>query len=137
MHQFTCFSVHDDVCYINLGSKLELLTRTRLLWQILIELPYILLQTLLYSLITYAMIGLEWTAVKFCWYFFFMFFTFLYFSYYGMMAVALTPNHQLASIVAAFFYSIFNLFSGFLVTKTVSRSNFPKATFLQVSWTWL
>ncbi|KAG6550030.1 hypothetical protein Mapa_008543 [Marchantia paleacea] len=86
--------------------------------QILIELPYTLLQTFLYSVITYAMIGLEWTAVKFFWYFFFMFLTFLYFTYYGMMAVALTPNHQLASIVAAFFYSIFNLFSGFLVTKT-------------------
>ncbi|KAL2630297.1 hypothetical protein R1flu_014983 [Riccia fluitans] len=85
--------------------------------QVLIEIPYILLQTFLYSAITYAMIGLEWTAAKFFWYMFFMFFTFMYFTYYGMMAVALTPNHQIAAVVAAFFYSIFNLFSGFLVSK--------------------
>ncbi|KAL3688205.1 hypothetical protein R1sor_014514 [Riccia sorocarpa] len=94
--------------------------------QVLIEIPYILLQTILYSAITYAMIGLEWTAVKFSWYMFFMFFTFMYFTYYGMMAVALTPNHQIAAVVAAFFYSIFNLFSGFLV----SRKRIP------VWWIW-
>ncbi|MED6107729.1 ABC transporter G member 40 [Stylosanthes scabra] len=35
-----------------------------------------------------------------------------------MMAVSVTPNHHLASIVAAAFYGIWNLFSGFLIPHT-------------------
>ena len=66
------------------------------------------------------MINLKWTAAKFFYYTFIMCFSLLYFTYYGMMAVALTPNHQIAAIVASGFYSIFNLFSGFLIFKPVS-----------------
>jgi len=94
--------------------------------QILIEVPYCLVQTILYALITYSMINLEWNVAKFFWYVFIMFFTLLYFTYYGMMAVALTPNHQVAAIVASGFYSVFNLFSGFLIFK-------PK---IPVWWIW-
>jgi hypothetical protein len=49
-----------------------------------------------------------------------MYFTLLYFTFYGMMAVAVTPNHHVASIVAAAFYAIWNLFSGFVVPRPVS-----------------
>jgi hypothetical protein len=66
------------------------------------------------------MIGFDWTAEKFFWYLFFMYFTLLYFTFYGMMAVAVTPNHHVASIVAAAFYAIWNLFSGFVVPRPVS-----------------
>ncbi|BBN19277.1 ATP-binding cassette, subfamily G (WHITE), member 2, PDR [Marchantia polymorpha subsp. ruderalis] len=85
--------------------------------QVLIEIPYCFAQVIVYSLITYSMINYEWTAAKFFWYIYFMFFTFLYFTFYGMMAVGLTPNHNIAAIVSAFFYSVFNLFSGFLIFK--------------------
>jgi ABC-type multidrug transport system permease subunit len=85
--------------------------------QVLIELPYCFAQTLVYALITYSMINFTWTAPKFFWYVFITFFSLLYFTYYGMMAVALTPNHQIAAIVASGFYSIFNLFSGFLIFR--------------------
>jgi hypothetical protein len=73
-----------------------------------------------YGVIVYAMIGFDWTAEKFFWYLFFMYFTLLYFTFYGMMAVAVTPNHHVASIVAAAFYAIWNLFSGFVVPRPVS-----------------
>ncbi|MCD7462127.1 hypothetical protein HAX54_047828 [Datura stramonium] len=63
------------------------------------------------------MIGFEWTAAKFFWYFFIMYFTLLYFTFYGMMTVAITPNQNVASIVAAFFYAVWNLFSGFIVPR--------------------
>ncbi|KAK0597626.1 hypothetical protein LWI29_027037 [Acer saccharum] len=86
--------------------------------QVLIEIPYIFAQAVVYGVIVYAMIGFEWTAVKFFWYLFFMFFTLLYFTFYGMMAVAMTPNHHIAQIVSAAFYGIFNLFSGFIVPRT-------------------
>ncbi|KAK4837165.1 hypothetical protein QYF36_003319 [Acer negundo] len=86
--------------------------------QAMIEIPYIFAQAVVYGVIVYAMIGFEWTAVKFFWYLFFMFFTLLYFTYYGMMAVAMTPNHHIAQIVSAAFYGIFNLFSGFVIPRT-------------------
>ncbi|OAY52727.1 pleiotropic drug resistance protein 1 [Manihot esculenta] len=86
--------------------------------QVLIELPYIFIQAAVYGLITYAMIGFEWTAAKFFWYLFFMYFTLLYFTYYGMMTVAVTPNQHIASIISSAFYAIWNLFSGFIIPRT-------------------
>ncbi|KAJ7951846.1 Pleiotropic drug resistance ABC transporter [Quillaja saponaria] len=86
--------------------------------QVIVELPYVLIQTLVYGVIVYSMMGYEWTAAKFFWYIFFMYFTFLYFTFYGMMSVAVTPNYHIASITASAFYGLWNLFSGFLIPKT-------------------
>ncbi|KAK0598158.1 hypothetical protein LWI29_032143 [Acer saccharum] len=86
--------------------------------QALIGIPYIFAQAVAYGVMVYAMIGFEWTAAKFFWYLFFMFFTLLSFNYYGMMAVAMTPNLHIAKIVSAAFYGIFNLFSGFVIPRT-------------------
>ncbi|XP_026389740.1 pleiotropic drug resistance protein 1-like [Papaver somniferum] len=86
--------------------------------QVVIEIPYILLQSLVYGVIVYAMIGFEWTAAKFFWYIFYMFFTLCYFTFYGMMTVAVTPNETIASIIGAAFYGLWNLFSGFIVPRT-------------------
>ncbi len=93
--------------------------------QILIEIPYVLAQASLYALIVYSMVGFEWTAAKFFWFLFVLYFSLISFTFYGMMMVALTPNSQLAQIVASFFYSLFNLFSGFLIAKPVSSSIHP------------
>lgn len=90
-------------------------------FKVAIEVPYILFQTLIYGIIVYATIGFHWTAAKFLWYIFFMYFTLLYFTYYGMMAVGMTPNHEIASIVSAAFYAIWNLFCGFLIPRQVSQ----------------
>lgn len=86
----------------------------------MIEIPYIFVQTIVYGIIVYAMIGYEWTIVKFFWQLFFMFFTLLYFTFYGMMTVAVTPNHNIAAIIASAFFALWNLFSGFIVPLTVS-----------------
>ncbi|XP_057960203.1 pleiotropic drug resistance protein 1-like [Malania oleifera] len=85
--------------------------------QVVIELPHILIQTAIYGIIVYAMIGFDWTISKLFWYLFFMYFTFLYFTFYGMMTVAVTPNHNIAAIVSSAFYAIWNLFSGFIVPR--------------------
>ncbi|XP_012467719.2 pleiotropic drug resistance protein 1 [Gossypium raimondii] len=85
--------------------------------QVIIEIPYIFIQAAMYGLIVYAMIGFEWTAAKFFWYLFFMYFTLLYFTFYGMMAVSVTPNHHIASIVSAAFYGLWNVFSGFIIPR--------------------
>ncbi|XXG63718.1 hypothetical protein AAC387_Pa05g1841 [Persea americana] len=85
--------------------------------QVTIELPYVLVQTLIYGLIVYAMIGFEWTGSKFFWYLFIMYCTLLYFTFYGMSSVAMTPNHNIAAIISVAFYCIWNLFSGFLIPR--------------------
>ncbi|AES81621.2 pleiotropic drug resistance protein 1 [Medicago truncatula] len=86
--------------------------------QALIEIPYNLVQAVVYGILVYAMIGYEWSVTKFVWYIFFMFFTFLYYTYFGMMTIALTPNLAMASILTSAFNSLFNLFSGFLIPQT-------------------
>ncbi|MBA0816128.1 hypothetical protein Gohar_000824 [Gossypium harknessii] len=86
--------------------------------QVVIELPYILVQTVIYGIIVYAMIGFEWTSHKFFWYLFFMYFTFLYFTFYGMMTVAVTPDHNIAGIISSAFFALWNLFSGFIIPRT-------------------
>ncbi|KAK4590522.1 hypothetical protein RGQ29_020894 [Quercus rubra] len=85
--------------------------------QVTIELPYVFAQAVSYGIIVYAMIGFEWTVAKFFWYLFFMYFTLLYFTFYGMMTVAVTPNHHIASIISSAFYAIWNLFSGFIIPR--------------------
>lgn len=67
------------------------------------------------------MVAFEWTAAKFFWFYFVTFFSFLYWTYYGMMTVSITPNHQVAAIFAAAFYALFNLFSGFFIPRPVSQ----------------
>ncbi|KAK1392228.1 ABC transporter G family member 31 like [Heracleum sosnowskyi] len=83
----------------------------------LVEIPYIILQTIIYGVITYFMINFERTAAKFFLYLVFMFLTFTYFTFYGMMAIGLTPTQHLAAVISSAFYSLWNLLSGFLVPK--------------------
>ncbi|KAM3699670.1 hypothetical protein ACJW31_05G043100 [Castanea mollissima] len=94
--------------------------------QVIVEIPYIFVQTTYYSLIVFAMVSFQWTVAKFFWFFFITFFSFLYFTYYGMMTVSITPNHQTAAIFASAFYALFTLFSGFFIPKP----RIPKL------WTW-
>ncbi|TVU35261.1 hypothetical protein EJB05_17140, partial [Eragrostis curvula] len=90
--------------------------------QVIVEIPYVFVESASYTLIVYSMMSFQWTPAKFFWFFYISFFTFLYFTYYGMMSVSISPNDQVASIFAAAFYSLFNLFSGFFIP----RSKIPK-----------
>lgn len=87
--------------------------------QVTIEIPYILVQAIIYSAITYPAIGYYWSAYKVFWYFYATFCTFLYFVYLGMLLVAVCPSLETASILAAACYPILNLFSGFLLPEPV------------------
>ncbi|KAL2326679.1 hypothetical protein Fmac_025737 [Flemingia macrophylla] len=86
--------------------------------QVTIEVIYVAIQSLAYTNILYWMIGFEPRAENFLWFYYFLFMSFMYFTLYGMMTVALTPNHQIAAIVMSFFISFWNLFSGFLIPRT-------------------
>ncbi|WCJ20352.1 ABC transporter G family member 39 [Euphorbia peplus] len=56
--------------------------------QVVIELPYIFVQAIVYGAIVYAMI------------------------------VAVTPNHHIAAVVAVAFYALWNVFSGFIIPRS-------------------
>ncbi|KAK1422491.1 hypothetical protein QVD17_25636 [Tagetes erecta] len=85
--------------------------------QVIVEIPYVLLQTTYYTAIVYSMVSFEWKVDKFFWSFFLNFFSFLYFTYFGMMTISLTPNEQVATIFAGAFYLLFNIFSGFYIPR--------------------
>ncbi|XP_058209583.1 pleiotropic drug resistance protein 2-like isoform X2 [Rhododendron vialii] len=85
--------------------------------QVAIEVVYVTIQTLVYFLVLYSMIGFEWKVVKVLWFYYYILMCFIYFTMYGMMVVALTPGVQIAAIVMSFFLSFWNLFSGFLIPR--------------------
>jgi hypothetical protein len=84
------------------------------------EIPYVVVQAMLFMLIAYPMIGYAWTAAKFFWFMYTMVCTLLSFVYVGMVMVSLTPNIQVASILTSMFYTLQNLMSGFIVPAPVS-----------------
>ncbi|KAH6756618.1 pleiotropic drug resistance 12 [Perilla frutescens var. hirtella] len=105
--------------------------------QVVIEIPYIFAQTMIYGLIVYAMIGFEWVAAKLMWYLYIMFFTLSYFTFYGMMTAAMTPNLQIASIISVGAYSLWN------IDRTKVNRAFNERSFIVVSmqrtpvwWRW-
>nr|XP_027114920.1 pleiotropic drug resistance protein 3-like isoform X1 [Coffea arabica] len=85
--------------------------------QVTIEIPYIFAQAIIYTIITYPMIGYYWSIYKVFWYFYSMFCTWLYFSYLGMLMVSITPSLPLASILLSTSNTLLNLFAGFLVPR--------------------
>ncbi|KAE9446714.1 hypothetical protein C3L33_21400, partial [Rhododendron williamsianum] len=70
--------------------------------QVTIEVPYLLAQAIVFSIITYPMIGYYWSAYKVFWYFYTMFCTLLYFTYLGMLLIAMTPSFPVAAILQSF-----------------------------------
>ncbi|OVA16670.1 ABC transporter-like [Macleaya cordata] len=83
--------------------------------KVIIEIPYILLEAVIFVGITYPAIGYYWSVYKVFWYFYATFCKLLYFNYLGMLLVSLSPNVGVAAILANGCYSILNLFSGFVI----------------------
>lgn len=61
-----------------------------------------------------------WVCTEsFFWFAFFMFATLQYCTMYGIMAVAVTPNLMMAAVLSSAFFSMWNLFAGFIIPKPV------------------
>ncbi|GAB4822452.1 hypothetical protein N2152v2_009498 [Parachlorella kessleri] len=95
--------------------------------EFLVELPYVLFQSVIYSLLIYWMIGFVADAGKFFWFFMVMVLTLLYWTYFGINNVHVTPNEELARALGGFSFGFVNLFCGFLKP----RSAIPKG------WIWM
>ncbi|XP_049936779.1 pleiotropic drug resistance protein 3-like [Nymphaea colorata] len=83
--------------------------------QVVIELPYVFVQAVIYGIITYSTVYFYGSAYKIFWYIFTMFMTLLYYTYLGMMVIALTPSVNVASILQSLFNTTLTLFAGFLI----------------------
>uniref|UniRef100_A0A9I9CWU5 ABC transporter domain-containing protein n=1 Tax=Cucumis melo TaxID=3656 RepID=A0A9I9CWU5_CUCME len=95
--------------------------------QVIVEVPYLFIQAAAYVIIVYPMIGYYGSATKILWCFYSFLCAFLCYNYLGMLLVSITPNFHIANILSSAFYTVFNLFSGFLVPNP----RIPKW------WTWM
>ncbi|KAF8053007.1 hypothetical protein N665_1477s0014 [Sinapis alba] len=95
--------------------------------QVLVEIPYSLLQSLLCTIIIYPMIGYHMSVFKMFWSWYSTFCSLLIFNYCGMLMVALTPNIHMALTLRTTFFSMVNLFAGF----TIPKQKIPKW------WIWM
>ncbi|KAI3707559.1 hypothetical protein L6452_26185 [Arctium lappa] len=85
--------------------------------QVTIESVYIAIQTTIYAFFLYPMMGFEWTAAKFLWFYYYLFMSFICFTLFGMMTMALTPTPQISAVLIYFFTCLWNLFSGFIIPR--------------------
>lgn len=88
--------------------------------QVAIEIPYILLETILFVVIAFPSIGFTWSVAKFLWFFYVIFCSLLFYVYFGMMLTALTPTLLIAQVLASVYHTMSNLFSGYIVPPQVS-----------------
>lgn len=88
--------------------------------QVLVEIPYSFFQSIVYVIIVYPMVGYHWSIFKVFWSFYSIFCSLLIFNYFGMLLVVVTPNVHVAFTLRSSFYSIVNLFAGYVMPKPVS-----------------
>lgn len=85
--------------------------------QVLVEVPYLLFQSLVFLIITYPMIGFYGSLYKVFWFFYSVYCTFSYYNYMGMALISLTPNFVSAGILASVIFTITNLLSGYIIPQ--------------------
>ncbi|XP_068634452.1 ABC transporter G family member 45-like [Aristolochia californica] len=85
--------------------------------QVAIEIPYIIIQVVIYTFSVYWMIGFPWEVAKFLWFLSFIFLNFVYFALFGMMTVSFTPNQEIAAALSFLIFVMWNLFSGFFIAR--------------------
>jgi ABC-type multidrug transport system permease subunit len=90
--------------------------------QLLVEVPYLFAQSVIYVIVTYPMIGYSLSAYKIFWSLYGMFCTLLCFNYLGMLLISVTPNAQVAIILCSIAFTTMNFFAGFIVPKKVTST---------------
>ncbi|KAF6263806.1 ABC-2 type transporter-domain-containing protein [Scenedesmus sp. NREL 46B-D3] len=81
----------------------------------LVEIPYLLIQALLFVPVIYFMIGFEAQAEK-CFFYFMMFLASIsFYTIFGQFMVYVTPSQQIAQVVGAGLNFTMNLFNGFVI----------------------
>lgn len=86
---------------------------------VLVELPYIVAQTVLFSPIVYWMVDFDHDASKFFYYFLLVFLNTYMYTAFGIFLVAALPALELAQIMTAALNFLFNIFNGKCCTATL------------------
>ncbi|KAL4524950.1 hypothetical protein Ndes2526A_g07047 [Nannochloris sp. 'desiccata'] len=81
----------------------------------LVELPYLLAQSVIYAIPLYYMIDFNHDSEKVALFFVFLFLTLWYFTEMGAACVNVTPDIGISTLLISFLFSFFNLFSGFMI----------------------
>ncbi|KAK2076469.1 hypothetical protein QBZ16_000994 [Prototheca wickerhamii] len=89
--------------------------------QCLVELPYLVVQDIIYSAIVYWMVAFSTDASKFLWFMFIFGLSLCYFTAFGIMALNLLPELAFGNLITSFFFGFWNLMCGFLIP----RGNIP------------
>eukprot|EP00267_Zea_mays_P044946 XP_020397175.1 ABC transporter G family member 45 [Zea mays] len=108
--------------------------------QIGIEIPYMIIQVFIFSAIVYPMAGFQLTVTKFFWFVLYMILSFTDYTLYGMMAVALAPSIEIASGLSFLIFMIWNVFSGFIVSRKrlgLEPGTFWLQTMMPPWWRWM
>jgi ABC-type multidrug transport system permease subunit len=95
--------------------------------ELLAEVPFLVVNAMVYSVVAYWSIGFIADAAKFFWYFLMTLLILFTFISFGMMSVHITPNLEISNAFSAFAFSIINLMCGFMKPKQA----IPKG------WIWL
>ncbi|KAG1655082.1 hypothetical protein FOA52_010286 [Chlamydomonas sp. UWO 241] len=92
-----------------------------------VELPYLILQTIIFCVILYWMAAFKATAEAFFFYLIMFFETMAFYTIFGQFMVWMTPGPGVAQVIAAVFNFLFNIFNGFIITY----SSMPEG------WRWM
>ena len=84
----------------------------------LVELPYLAVTVLLYTIVVYFLIHFEYAADKFFFYFTTMLLVAIYCSYLGQMVASLAPNLQVANVLFPLLMTLHFMFGGVFVLKS-------------------
>ncbi|KAL6780792.1 hypothetical protein ACKKBF_B11655 [Auxenochlorella protothecoides x Auxenochlorella symbiontica] len=104
--------------------------------QVVVELPYLVVQTLSYSVIVYWMVAFIASASKFFYFVFIFGLTLAYFTAYGQMCLNLMPELALANVFTSFFFGFWNLMCGFLIPASAIPGWWIWCYYINpVSWT--
>ncbi|KAL0051690.1 hypothetical protein WJX82_000289 [Trebouxia sp. C0006] len=82
-----------------------------------VEILYISAQSVIFTVIVYWCCWFQRDAGKFFWFLLYTYLTQVYFTFFGMIAVAITPNMKIAAVCSSYMYSLFHLFAGFVITQ--------------------
>jgi len=93
----------------------------------IVEVPYIIFTSLVFTSITYFLVGLKPTAEAFWFYWLIVFLFVILMTLWGQFIAVVFPSVEMAQPIGSLFVSLWNTFSGFMVPK----NQIPKF------WIWL
>ncbi|KXZ55191.1 hypothetical protein GPECTOR_3g336 [Gonium pectorale] len=83
----------------------------------LAEMPFLVVQSILYVIIIYTTVHFEFDSAKAMWFWLYVFLGFVFFTYLGMGAINFAPNIPAATATASLFILTWNMFCGFVIAR--------------------